>query len=103
MTRWSGRQMLRFRAFTGNQGCPKRSAGLGGLVFALDFGDKALAHARRIYCGTLPEVSPVKSYGFTLVHRMISRCVFTKAHQKVEMSIALRCSLAEKAADFLRH
>ena len=79
MTRWSGRQMLRFRGFTGNQGCPKRSAGLGGLAFALDFGDKALAHARCIYCGTSPEVSPAKSYGFTPAHLMISPCVFTKA------------------------
>jgi len=48
------------RAFTGNQGCPKLSAGLGGLAFALDFGDKALAHVQCIYYGTSPEVSPVK-------------------------------------------
>ena len=60
------------------RGCPKRSAGLVGLVLALDFGAKALAHARCIYCGASPEVSPVKSYGFTPVHRMISPCVSTK-------------------------
>jgi hypothetical protein len=62
-----------------------RESGLVGLAFALDFGDKALAHARYIYCGTSLEVSPAKSYGFTPAHLMISPCVFTKAE-------ALQCS-----------
>src|SRR6516165_8194428 len=66
-------------------GTPEMVCWVGGLAFALDFGDKALAHARCIYCGTSPEVSPVKSYGFTPVRRMISQCDFTKAW-------ALKCS-----------
>jgi hypothetical protein len=41
-------------------GMPETVCWVGGLAFALDFGDKALAHARCIYCGTSPEVSPVK-------------------------------------------